>query len=201
MDREKSIRVTAQNGTGDFQMKGRFISQFDVSGNYKTASANVVDVLQYDLPPFIVTELFVENVDGSFLPNRTVQATLDDGTVLSEKTFGVFNEYTVINSGTGYKIGDFVTLVDEGSGVGAAARVVRVDNKGRIKEIQIINHGVNYFNDSNFTIESRTGDGASGTAVASALAEYDGFYYDDGGKLSSSKNFKTTIITKDFHMF
>lgn len=184
---KKSIRVTAQNGTGDFQMKGKFITQFDASGNYETATANVIDVLQYDLPPFVVTELFVENISGSFLPNRTIKATLDDGTVLSEKTFGVFNEYNVVNSGTGYKIGDFVTLVDEGSGVGAAARVVRVDNKGRIKEIQIINHGVNYFNDSNFTIESRTGDGASGTAVASALAEYDGFYYDDGGKLSSSK--------------
>jgi len=184
---KKSIRTTAQNGTADFQMKGKFVSQFDSSGSFQTASASVVDVLQYDLPPFVVTEMFLENVDGSFLPNRTVKVTLDNGTILSETTFGLFNQYDVINSGLGYKLGDFVTIINEGSGVGAAAKVIRVDNKGRIKEIEILNHGVNYFNDSNFTIQSETGDGASGTAIASALAEYDGFYYDDGGKLSSSK--------------
>jgi len=184
----KSIRVTSENGLSNFTMKNRSLSQVALDDSTTNATAFVSDIIQYDLPPFIVTEIFLDNIDGDFIPNRTIEVELADGSILREKTFGLLSEYTISNSGVGYGIGDFVKLVEEGGGIGAAAKVTRVDNKGRIKDIEILNHGVNYFTDVTFTIESTTGNGnAQGTAKSSALAEYDGFYYDNSGKLSSKK--------------
>lgn len=184
----KSIRVTSENGLSNFTMKNKSLVQLALDESTTNATAFVSDIIQYDLPPFIVTELFLENIDGDFIPNRTIEVELSDGSKLREKTFGLLSEYTISNSGVGYAIGDFVKLVEEGGGIGAAAKVTRVDNKGRIKDIEILNHGVNYFTDVTFTIESTTGNGnAQGTAKSSALAEYNGFYYDNSGKLSSKK--------------
>tara|TARA_Y100001938_G_scaffold148084_1_gene230850 strand:+ start:1166 stop:2935 length:1770 start_codon:yes stop_codon:yes gene_type:complete len=184
----KSIRVTSENGIANFSMKNRNLRQLALDETKVTATAFVSDVIQYDLAPFSVTEIFLENIDGDFFPNRSIEVQLEDGTALREKTFGLLSEYIISNSGVGYSIGDFVKLVEEGGGIGAAAKVTRVDNKGRIKDIEILNHGVNYFTDVTFTIESTTGNGnAQGTARSSALAEYDGFYYDNSGKLSSKK--------------
>lgn len=184
----KSIRVTSENGIANFSMKNRNLRQLALDETKVTATAFVSDVIQYDLAPFSVTEIFLENIDGDFFPNRLIEVQLEDGTALREKTFGLLSEYSISNSGVGYSIGDFVKLVEEGGGIGAAAKVTRVDNKGRIKDIEILNHGVNYFTDVTFTIESTTGNGnAQGTARSSALAEYDGFYYDNSGKLSSKK--------------
>mgnify|MGYP001461498268 CR=1 FL=1 len=184
----KSIRVTSENGLSNFTMKNKSLVQVALDESTTNATAFVSDIIQYDLPPFIVTELFLENIDGDFIPNRTIEVELSDGSKLREKTFGLLSEYTISNSGVGYAIGDFVKLVEEGGGIGAAAKVTRVDNKGRIKDIEILNHGVNYFTDVTFTIESTTGNGnAQGTAKSSALAEYDGFYFDNSGKLSSKK--------------
>ena len=184
----KSIRVTSENGIANFSMKNRNLRQLALDETRVAATAFVSDVIQYDLAPFSVTEIFLENIDGDFFPNRLIEVQLEDGTALREKTFGLISEYIISNSGVGYSIGDFVKLVEEGGGIGAAAKVTRVDNKGRIKDIEILNHGVNYFTDVTFTIESTTGNGnAQGTARSSALAEYDGFYYDNSGKLSSKK--------------
>jgi len=184
----KSIRVTSENGLSNFTMKNKSLVQLALDESTTNATAFVSDIIQYDLPPFIVTELFLENIDGDFIPNRTIEVELSDGSKLREKTFGLLSEYTISNSGVGYAIGDFVKLVEEGGGIGAAAKVTRVDNRGRIKDIEILNHGVNYFTDVTFTIESTTGNGnAQGTAKSSALAEYGGFYYDNSGKLSSKK--------------
>ena len=184
----KSIRVTSENGLSNFTMKNKSLVQLALDESTTNATAFISDIIQYDLPPFIVTELFLENIDGDFIPNRTIEVELSDGSKLREKTFGLLSEYTISNSGVGYAIGDFVKLVEEGGGIGAAAKVTRVDNRGRIKDIEILNHGVNYFTDVTFTIESTTGNGnAQGTAKSSALAEYDGFYYDNSGKLSSKK--------------
>ena len=91
----KSIRVTSENALSNFSMKNRSLSQVALDESKITATAFVSDVIQYDLPPFIVTELFLENIDGDFIPNRTIEVELLDGSVLREKTFGLFSKNLV----------------------------------------------------------------------------------------------------------
>lgn len=184
---KKSIRVTSNNGTSNFNMKSKVVNMIGDDG-VSEATADVVDVFQFEIYPYTVTELFLSNIQGDFLSGRDITVNLSDGSSLTETIFGVFGSFDVSTEGRNYKINDIVKIIDEGSGVGAAAKVSRVDNNGAIKQIAILNHGTNYTQNSLFTVESESGDGtATGTALTSGIAVYDGFYYDDGGKPSSRK--------------
>jgi len=184
---KKSIRVTSNNGTTNFAAKGRVVNMIGADGT-SVATANVVDVFQFEVYPYTVTEFFLENIQGDFLSGQPVRVYFDDGSYIDETIFGLFDRFDITSEGFNYRINDFITILDESSGIGASAKVSRVDDKGRIKQIAILNHGINYVTDAPFAVESETGDGtATGFARASAIAIYDGFYYDDGGKPSSRK--------------
>ena len=185
---KKSIRVTSNNGISNFSMKGQQALQLDQVGTQTIGFATIVDVIQYDSFPYKVTELFLGDIQGEFKPGQKVRVYLEDGSYLEETTFGVYTSYTMTSLGINYTIGDNVVVLASDSGVGASGKVNRVDDQGRIKEIVILDHGVNYTEDTSFVIESKTGDGtASGTATVGAVADYDGYYYDEGGKPSSRK--------------
>ena len=184
---KRSIRVTSNNGTTNFNAKGRVVNMIGADGT-SVATADIIDVFQFDVYPYTVTEFFLSNIQGDFLAGQSVRVYFDDGSYIEETTFGLFDRFDVTSEGLNYRINDFITILDDTSGIGASAKVSRVDNKGRIKQISILNHGVNYVADSLFAVESETGDGtAKGFARTSAVALYDGFYYDDGGKPSSRK--------------
>ena len=184
---KKSIRVTSSNGSDVFGMKGRVINQKNLSGEINDATATVVDVVQYDIFPYTITELFLDNIQGNFFGGRKVECELSSGSKLTETIFSLIGDFEITSSGSGYRINDNITIIDNTTGVGAAAKVARVDNLGRILDITILDHGTNYTEDVSFGIESETGDGGIGIARTKAIAEYDGFFYDDGGKLSSRK--------------
>ena len=185
---KKSIRVTSTNGSSNFSMKGQQVIQLDSLKNQTIGFSTIIDVIQYDSYPYKVTELFLGDIQGEFVPGQTVRVYLDDGTYLDETTFGVYTTYEMTSLGINYTIGDNVVVLSSDSGVGATGKVNRVDDQGRIKEVVILDHGVNYTENSNFVIDSKTGDGsASGTAKVGAIADYNGFYYDEGGKPSSRK--------------
>lgn len=185
---KKSIRVTSDNGVANFNMNGKTVSRLADDNEYEAATARIIDVIQYFSFPYTVTELFLDNIQGEFTAGNLAQVTLDDGTVLTETIFGLIKDFTIVNGGLGYRIGDTVVITNEGSGMGAAATVSRVDDKGVILDIAIQNHGINYTEESTFTVRSETGNGAAvGNIVLSGLAEKDGFFYDDGGKPSSRK--------------
>ena len=184
---KKSIRISSANGSDVFSMKGKTISQQTEAGTITDATATVVDVIQYDITPYKVTELFLDNIQGEFFGGRKITCSITSDNTITETIFALVGDFEITNSGLGYKINDNVVIIDNKTGVGAAAKVVRVDNLGKIKEIAIINHGTNYTEDVSFSVESETGEGALGIGRSSAVAEYDGFFYDDGGKPSSRK--------------
>ena len=185
---KKSIRVTSTNGSSNYSMKGQQVLQLNQDKTQTIGFATVIEVIQYDEYPHQVTELFLGDIQGEFVAGQTVRSYLIDGSYLDETAFGVYTTYTMSSLGINYSIGDNVVVLNAGSGVGASGKVNRIDDQGRIKEITILNHGVNYSEDSEFVIESQSGDGnAKGTATVGAIAVYDGYYYDDGGKPSSRK--------------
>lgn len=185
---KKSIRLTSDNGTSNFNMNGKVVTRLADDGVFEAATASVVDVVQYFSFPYTVTELFLTNIQGDFTAGNLAKVTLDDGTTLTETIFGLIKDFEIVNGGLGYKIGDKVVITNEGSGIGAAASVSRVDDKGKILDIAIEDHGINYTEESTFVIRSESGNGnAVGNIVLSGLAEKDGFFFDDGGKPSSRK--------------
>ncbi len=184
---KKSIRVTSNNGTSNFNMRGKVVSQ-SIQENTSGASALVEDVVQFEQYPFNVTELFLSNIQGTFLSGFPISVTIDSDTTLTENVFGLFDQFNITDKGKKYKIGDRVKIIDSKSGVGANAKVARTDDQGAIEQIGILDHGVNYAEGATFSVETESGDGnALGIARSAALAVYDGFYFDDGGKPSSRK--------------
>jgi hypothetical protein len=184
---KKSIRVTSANANDVFSMKGKTITQKSVSGVDTDATATVVDVIQYEVFPYKVSELFLDNIQGNFFGGRKVECEISSGNRITETIFGLVGEFELTNAGSGYRINDNIVILDNKTGVGAAAKVIRVDNLGRIKQITILDHGTNYAENIEFSVESETGEGALGVGRSSAIAVYDGFFFDDGGKPSSRK--------------
>ena len=183
---KKSIRVTSANGVSNYDMRGKTVTQTE---GLSSTTGFIEDVVQYEQYPYLVTELFLTNVQGEFKAGIPVTVVIDSNTTLTETTFGLFDQFNLSVKGKNYRIGDDVKLLDaDSSGVGARARVLRVDGQGAVEQIEILDHGVNYAEGLTFSIETETGDGSAvGVARSAALAVYDGFYFDDGGKPSSKK--------------
>lgn len=183
----KSIRVTSNNGTTNFDMIGKIVSQ-SVGTQSSAGSALIEDVVQFERYPFSVTELFLSNIEGTFVSGSPVEVVINSTTTLRENVFGLFDNFQLTTKGKNYKIGDKVKILGSKYGVGANAKVSRTSADGAIEEIGILDHGVNYSEGATFSIETESGDGtAIGSARSAALAVYDGFYFDDGGKPSSRK--------------
>ena len=184
---KKSIRVSSSNGTNNFNMLGKIVSQKDSNG-LDIATARVEEVFQYDIYPYKVTELFLSDIQGTFSTEYRISVDVDESTTLTESVFGIIGSFSFSNEGRNYTFGDRIVLRNPGAGVGLTAKVSRVDNIGSIKQVSIIDPGANYETQSSFVVESETGDGsATGEASTSALVNYDGFFFDDGGKTSSRK--------------
>ena len=192
---DKSIKITSTNGLDNFKMANNRVQQIDRVGA-NTAYAQVDSVLQYQYNQYIVTELFLSNINGIFVQGSKIVVALSDGTQLTELIYSVPIVVQINNPGASYAIGDEavldVTTTSYISGVGAKASVSSVSLDGQIKSVVIDNFGVNYKSSVDdalpVTFRSSSGDGtAQGTARFNALCEYPGYWANNDGRLSSNK--------------
>ena len=76
------------------------------------------------------------------------------------------------------------------TGKGYIGKVTKIDEKGRILQIDAVNFGFNYEQQSNdlydVVVQSKYGAGFSGTITTSILCEYAPFYSGESGRISSS---------------
>lgn len=76
------------------------------------------------------------------------------------------------------------------TGKGYIGKVTKVDEKGRILQIDAVNFGFNYEQQSNdlydVVVQSKYGAGFSGTITTGILCEYAPFYSGESGRISSS---------------
>lgn len=195
---EEAIKVTSINGTKNFKMAKNKIEQIDKNTGKVNASARVFRVHQYSVQSHEVTELFINNIVGTFYPGSEIQCVVDDDTTLKENVYGLFSTIQIDEAGSGYKEGDVARENDnyrnidalDGNAVpvgsGGSGRVSRVSLKGEIKNASVDNAGVNYTEPVQVVFEGGDGKG-KGTMIPTALVKYAGYFKGNNGKLSSNK--------------
>ena len=191
----RSIKTTVQNGTDLFGAVNGNIYQF--SGVQLIASAFVNSVVQYSFNGVSITEFFITDITGQFSPNASVVLS-KDGTEWTETAYPVIGEFFVELPGSGYRVGDAVTVTDS-RGTGFSAKIDQVGLAGGIKKIGISNSGVNYTGDLVLNIFSETGaQTAKVIGLRSAVTNYPGYFTGNRGKMSSNKKIQDGHYYQDF---
>lgn len=191
----RSIKTTVENGTDLFGAVNGNIYQY--SGVQLTASAFVNSVVQYSFNGVPITEFFITDITGDFSPNRSVVLS-KDGTEWTETAYPVIGEFFVELPGSGYRVGDLVTVTDS-RGTGFSAKIDQVGLAGGVKKIGISNSGVNYTGDLVLNIFSETGSQtAKVIGLRSAITNYPGYFTGNRGKVSSNKKIQDGHYYQDF---
>lgn len=191
----RSIKTTVQNGTDLFGAVNGNIYQF--SGVQLIASAFVNSVVQYSFNGVPITEFFITDITGDFSPNSNVVLS-KDGKEWTETAYPVIGEFFVELPGSGYRVGDAVTVTDS-RGTGFSAKIDQVGLAGGVKKIGISNSGVNYTGDLVLNIFSETGtQTAKVIGLRSAVTNYPGYFTGNRGKMSSNKKIQDGHYYQDF---
>lgn len=198
-----SIKTTSKNGKSLFGAKGGNVYQY--SNGVLSASAFVDSVVQYVFDGLPITEFFIKDISGNFVPSIPVTIVKGDSE-WSESPYSVLGEFFVEDSGAGYRIGDNVTLFDA-TGKGFSAKVKQTGLAGGVKKIEILNSGLNYFASNegasaDFLLLSVFSDKGEQTAKVygkiSAITRYPGYFSGNRGKVSSNKKIQDGHYYQDF---
>ena len=132
-DFEKTILIRAVKASNIFE----YLNQ-TITGRTSGALGNVVDIKATFLGGIEYAELTMKLVSGSFLAGETIEI-LEDSTA-NTILYGMVAETTIIDAGSGYTIGDVLTIT--GDGEEATAIVSSVSN-GPITKLKTnaIGHG------------------------------------------------------------
>jgi len=180
-----SVKTTSANAANLFSMKNGTIAQYDSAENL-IASATIDSVVQYSFNGLPITEFFIKDINGDFLPNRETVLS-KDSVSYTETSYSVLGEFFVELQGEGYQVGDIVSVVGA-NGVGFVARIEQTGLAGSVKKIGIINSGINYEADVIATIVSNTGNAQAKVIVKrSSVTRYPGYFSGNRGKVSSNK--------------
>lgn len=191
----KSVKTTSSNGSALFGGNNGQLNQY--SGTQLVASAFIESVVQYSFNGLPVTEFFISDINGTFLPGQEVYIANGDEE-WKEVAYSVLGDFFVENAGEGYRIGDTATVIDA-NGVGFSAKIDQVSFAGGVKKIGIANSGINYSGDLVLNIFSESGaQSARVLAVRSAVTNYPGYFAGNRGKISSNKKIQDGHYYQDF---
>jgi hypothetical protein len=192
----RSIKTTSLNGMNLFVAKGGQIVQN--AGSETRASAFVDSVVQYTANGLPVTEFFLTNISGEFLPEQNVTIQTAEGDY-TEYAYSVLGELFIELPGNGYSVGEYATVIDT-TGAGFKAKIEQTGYGGSIKKVSIINSGLRYFADSLvLTIISANGkQTAKIIGVKTAITNYPGYFQGNHGKVSSNKHIQDGNYYQDF---
>lgn len=195
----KSIKTTSGNGSALFSAKGGNVYQYQ--GKEVVASAFVDDVVQYYFGGNQITEFFIKDILGNFIPNKTVKV-VKDTVELEEVVYPVLGEFFIELPGKGYRVGDQIGVLGiEGVtfGTGFSAKVEQTGLAGSVKKIAIINSGLNYPSDVILNVFSDLGDqSAKVIGLRGAVTNYPGYFLGNRGKISVNKNIQDGHYYQDF---
>jgi hypothetical protein len=182
-----SIKVTRNNETLHKYAEGGKVQQYKDLYTLQ-AYATIDRVFQYYQDGVPITELYLTDLVGNFLPNVEVVLTPPDSTFdpFTETTFSVLGDFYIQTAGSNYNVGDVVYL--QGDGVGFSAKVQQTGLDGAVKRIQIENSGINYVNTISALVISSNGVNTNAQIVftPSAITRYPGYYKGNTGKISST---------------
>lgn len=193
---QKAIRLGSNNGNIIFNSIGKQLFQKDNSKNL-IASADILDVSKFQLGVFEIYELSLQNINGQFSTEFPVEFVTSSQSYVEPQVYSVISSISILNGGSGYKLNDSVifTPFPGDNGQGAKAKVSKVSSTGKILKIKIENFGVNYRRSPTITINSEKGIGFVGTCQVGAICNFEGYYANADGRLSSRR------VIQDSHYY
>jgi len=193
----RSIKTTSNNVSSSlYSMENGRIQQY--SGAAIVADAFIDSVIQYELNNNKITEFFINDINGTFLPNLPITLVKEGSTSLVETAYSVLGEFFIELPGSGYRIGDVATIITS-IGSGFSAKVQQTGLGGTVKKLSIVNSGINYTGDIIVNIFNETGtQSAKVIALRSAVTNYSGYFSGNRGKLSSNKKIQDGHYYQDF---
>jgi hypothetical protein len=197
----KTLKLTSSNGSTNINMATRTIVQKDPISGDTLAYANVNKVILYQEGQYEITEVFIDDIVGTFRygTDAEVETELADGTILKELVYGTFASIEITDGGQGYNVGDVIKLKTQPSGsIGGEAMVTSLGLNDSIKTVEVQNFGVNFSGEIELEFISTSGSDASGVMKTSALIEYPGYFTDNSGMLSSNKKLQDGDYYQDF---
>jgi hypothetical protein len=243
---QTSIRITTNKGDEIFGATNKRIRQINPATGAVVAYARVSRIVQIQVGEYRVAELFINDIQGVFVPDLPIEFTKTDQTKVRESTtYSCLTGLTITRRGFGHSVGERITIGITGSepGTGAVAEVSRVDSNGGVLDIRIVNFGANYrtpaniivtflpsqderdqaleeaiaeennltsptyrggwdslnSKDQNTAVQNKLNDLVpTGAAIVGAVCQYEGYYADNGGHLSSTKVLQDNRYYQDF---
>jgi hypothetical protein len=130
-----------------------------VVGDTSGSLGNIVDIKQYVVGGVEVAEMTLKLVSGSFDAGESIVDTLDE--TLTTTLYGMITGFTVNDAGSGYQVGDAITITGDGSDVEALVASIQ---QSPITALQYntIGHGYQL---GTTAIVSNSGTGGSGLIV------------------------------------
>ena len=149
---EKSIKITSLSDNDIWNSPETIVTQTNKAGEF-IANAKVTNVRKYEHHKLTVAELFLTDLNGTFVPDGVV--SFESGNeeliypVLSSVMVNV-NDEGISENGRGYKAGDQI-YISSTNGSGARGTISSVNNNGGVSSIKLSDSGVGYRSSDSFT--------------------------------------------------
>ena len=187
--KKSSLRTTTATGSKITSIAGYRAYQRNSSGVI-VGSARVSSVNTLQLGSYEIAEVFLSGINGSFVANKPVE--FFDGastSIVENSVLPVVGNIVISSGGTNYKVGDVAVFTPQSGDIGRGATgiVSAVSSTGAVTKIRIDNFGVNYRVAPSLSIRSARGTGFSGTCSSVGVCEYEGYYANTDGRLSTDK--------------
>lgn len=155
-----------------------------------------------DLVPPVITEIYLSNINGEFIPGETVEFTnmLNSSSLsLSESVYEIYKGFNIVVSGTGYQVNDEIRIVEDLTGATiAVGNVSNIGPNGQIRTIAMNNFGITLLTDKTITIATENGSGAVLEPITGTLGEFAGRWIGTYGQLSSDKRLQDNLYYQDY---
>ena len=136
----------------------------NITGISSGATAKVERITQTFESGFLVKEMFLSNIDGTFEDLELVRNTANSVNATIYNVTGPLLTVEVINKGAGYQLGDNLNLTSDVNLTDAEGIVSETDNFSAIR-INLANGGSGYFANTPISVTPNTSSGGIGAGA------------------------------------
>ena len=142
---DQSVRIITDDPISSFE-------SHSVTGKQSGATGIVNRLEQFAAGVFDITELFLSNIEGTFIVGESVESNEVDGVSGSGIAQGLISEIIITNAGSDYKINDKLTF-SGGGGVEAKAKVGEIGS-GTLTNFTVFDGGDGYIEGKELTVNN-----------------------------------------------
>ena len=125
-----SIKTTSNGGTGNYAIEGSQVYQVNSTSGDVVATAVVQRVVQYRKNYYDITEIYLKDLVGDFIPGNEVKSTTFG---FLETVYPVVTKIDILSTGKDYSKTDPLVVVNTGNGIGLSVAIETINERGEIK--------------------------------------------------------------------